>query len=71
MNRPRAKTIRARQLQGKPVAAADAELAVHRLSRVGNRRFVLPKLPAAVKERANDILLAKLAEVLGWTRAAA
>lgn len=71
MTRDKAKRIRARQLQGKPVHPIDAELAFERLARRTRRKLVLPKLAPEVKERANQVLLQRLGEALGWTRASA
>jgi hypothetical protein len=71
MTRYQAKKIRARQLQGQPVDLASADLAAWRLSRVGNRRFVLPRLAGEVKAQANAALLRNLGAALGWSGAAA
>jgi hypothetical protein len=65
MTKSEAIAIRTAQLNGEPVRAGDLQDAIFTLSKRRNRRFVLPKLAADVRERANAVLCFNLGRAIG------
>ena len=65
MTKAEAILIRRRQLMGEPVTAGDLQEAIFTLQMKRNGRMALPKLPAAMRERLNAILLFNLGMAIG------
>jgi hypothetical protein len=64
MTREEAMTIRIAHLNGEPIKVLDLQEAIAVLSATSARRFRLPTLPAAIKERVNAALCFNLGRAL-------